>query len=58
MKQGERLFETLEWEKKAVAQTFAIFSSLRKENNKVINVSVNWELEHVLPIFSRAMTVI
>jgi hypothetical protein len=49
------LFETLDWQK-AVAKTFAIFSSLRKENNKVINVSVNWELEHVLPIFSRALT--
>ena len=29
------LFETLDWQK-AVAKTFAIFSSLRKENNKVI----------------------
>ena len=49
------IFETIDWQQ-AVAQLFDIFSNLRKGNNKIVNVSVDWELEQAIFVFSKTMT--
>ena len=49
------IFETIDWQK-AVAQLFDLFSALRKENNKIVNISVDWELEQAIFVFSKTMT--
>ena len=46
------IFETIDWQK-AVAQLFDLFSALRKENNKIVNISVDWELEQAIFVFSK-----